>query len=105
MPTRSATPERPKRSRAWLGFAALIAGCSVCLLPGLLAGGLLGGVLGGMLAWLGGAGAWVAGGAGLLMGIGLIALFRARTGRENSSCSCGDAGCSCAAGSGGQSAS
>lgn len=101
MPSRSATPERPKRSGAWLPFAALIAGCSVCLLPGLLVGG----VLGGMLAWLDGAAAWVAGGAGLLIGAGLIARFRARTGRENSSCSCGDAGCSCATGSGGQSAS
>ena len=91
MPSSANTPERRKRSRTWLGVVALLVGCSVCLLPGLLAGGVLGGALG----WFGGAPGWVVGFFILLMLVSLFAYLRSRlkTKAEGTSCACGGSPC------------
>lgn len=80
--------EGAKRSRTLVGAIALLVGCSVCLVPGLLAGG----VLAGALSWLAGASAWVIGGLALLAGVTLLAFLRGRT-KANTDSACGGCGC------------
>ena len=95
MPSEVKTLDHTKRSRTWLGVVALLAGCSVYLLPGFLAGGVLGDILG----WFGGTSRWVVSGFALLVGVALFAYLRARSkhGAKGASFSCGG-GCSCRSG-------
>lgn len=99
------TPNKARnRSRKWLAPIALVLGCSVCLLPGLLVGGVVGGTLGGALAWASGVSAWLAGGIFLLALGGFLTYRRIRATDSPNGESCSTSGacqtpaCSCGGG-------
>lgn len=79
-------------------MAALVVGCTACLIPMLLAGSAVGSVAG----LLGGLFGWIAGGLVVLVGIGVLLYLRLRPRPapvSGASCksdgSCAESGCRC----------
>jgi hypothetical protein len=77
-------------------MAALVVGCTACLIPMVLAGGAVGSVAGLLGGWLG----WIAGGGVLLAGMSVLVYLRlkprpAQSASGQTDQSCADAECGC----------
>lgn len=91
------TGKAQSRSRSWFTPIALLLGCSICLLPGLLVGGALGGAL----TWASNVSAWLAGGLALFALGGFLVYRRFRSSGSSESAAtttgetCHSSGCGC----------